>query len=1003
MKKLTILLTLAALSAMGAKADLTIGGFQAQVVNGKTCVQIGDVDPGFVYDFSATTDKTVTVTTGFIKDGKIINEAAIVGVDGNKNKLGYFDLSRLDNGYSLIFSTGSAATGDTYDQITIQDNLDRKVDWNAEGNNPIEITAPSDTRFQEGDYIVVHRKSVNSGDGNFKGQLYFKDSDNNDCKYGYADNYPSSDWMKVSHSDNGTGWLNASENRSDFQTVEWYNNDSKAFYFYVDSQVAEILNSDTQVYFNGQGESQDLVIGKIVLMRKHVDTSTDVDACISGLTVDKTTTEFKELADMKTAPVNFGATSGNWGNIDVTSYIKNSGITMENGTELKFTTNSSSGDGQIIVVDKNSDDNFKQDGDYYWHKYADGDTNHTSGGAYEGADCEGLGDNNTYTIKLNEKAAAAVNGVLNSTDEGYKILFCCENSTLLTGFSVGETEVSPESKEGEWKLINLWNAKSDERIPDEGFDAGKWGFTSKNEGFKDYDNNWVTAEGNNTHDIKLVEKFFNSERGLNNRNDWMDNDDYRLTPEYWAVILPRFVASPNDKIIMAIETDKSGVNDDKGNEEKPTMQVWNVQLDADGNFESKILKWGDDPNADDEHKWERYDRTLPINTTDGKRYMTLPLNSTGLSAEDVEVVQNRLRLKGQYFRIHRVDLIHFEEKILEPTTSTESYIIHIKPDALKTHYLWNLANGESSHFLPSQSKEKNHDGLDTSNGANKHAFIEAFELNFNTLAGTSNIDNVGTTTQLDFYVYSAENIQFPIAKYVTTITSGHESTSFKIGDLDISGNACYIDYDDKKNREPRYKPVLGLEDVNFSGQHHITMTVAGTETYKHTCNKDNCNDPTAKTWYRPISNLIKDLETNGIYIKVTTTKTEQPSSKRSRAAARIADDQVVWPAEEENDLLVNYKFKKLPTIGDMDYGDDNILYSFSPKEGNMVPWLVFNRIGMVNNTSVPTGIEGIATEADDNAPTEYYNMSGMRVNGDNLTPGIYIVRKGSKTTKILVR
>lgn len=112
---------------------------------------------------------------------------------------------------------------------------------------------------------------------------------------------------------------------------------------------------------------------------------------------------------------------------------------------------------------------------------------------------------------------------------------------------------------------------------------------------------------------------------------------------------------------------------------------------------------------------------------------------------------------------------------------------------------------------------------------------------------------------------------------------------------------------------------------------------------------------------------------NGFYIKVTTTKTEQPS------------------------------FKKLPTIGDMDYGDDNILYSFSPKEGNMVPWLVFNRIGMVNNTSVPTGIEGIATEADGNAPAEYYNMSGMRVNGDNLTPGIYIVRKGSKTTKILVR
>ena len=991
---------------MGAQADLTIGNFKAQVVNGKTCVQIGDVDPGFVYDFSATTDKTVTVTTGFIKDGEIINEAAIVGVDGNKSKLGYFDLSRLDNGYSLIFSTGSASTGDGYDKIQI--NNGGTVNWSNGGG--IAITAPAGYTFQEGDYIVVHRASSDWESNNceyVKGQLSYKDGDK-EYKYGWSDRYNDDRTVNYNKNDDSTKWPVDEGHRSDFQQIYYYNWDGKAFSFYVDSQIAEKLNDPKiTVYFNGQstGNKSELVIGEIVLERKKADTSTDDDACISNLTVTNTKTVFSELANMKDMKPSLGTISGSWGNTDVTTYLKAIGGTIANGTELKFTTSSSSGRGQIIVIDKNKDGKFDPSvtptEGYYWHKYADG--NKVDGAAYEGADCKDQGANNTYTIKLNEKAAKAVSDVLNSNDPECKILFCCENGTSLTGISVGENAYTPvsEAKEGEWKLINLWNAKSDERIPDEGFDAGKWGFTSKNEGFKDYDNEWVTNEKHNTHDIKLVEKFFNSERGLRNKDDWMDNDDYRLTPEYWAVILPRFVASPNDKIIMAIETDKSGVKDDNDNEEQPTMQVWNVQLDADGNFESKILEWGDDPNATG---YQKYDRTLPINTTDGKRYMTLPLNSAGLSAEDVEAVQNRLRLKGQYFRIHRVDLIHFEEKILEPTTSTESYIIHIKPDALKTHYLWNLANGGSSHFLPSQSKEKNHDGLDTSNGANKHAFIEAFELNFNTLAGTSNIDNVGTTTQLDFYVYSAENIQFPIAKYVTTITSGHESTSFKIGNLDISGNDCYIDYDaDKENREPRYKPVLGLEDGNFSGQHHITMNVAGTETYKHTCNKDNCNDPTAKTWYRPISNLIKYLEENGIYIKVTTTKTEQPSSKRSRAAARIADDQVVWPEEEENDLVVNYKFKKLPKIDGKDYGDHNILYSFSPKEGNMVPWLVFNRIGMVNNTSVPTGIEGIATEADDNAPAEYYNMSGMRVNGDNLTPGIYIVRKGSKTTKILVR
>lgn len=42
-------------------------------------------------------------------------------------------------------------------------------------------------------------------------------------------------------------------------------------------------------------------------------------------------------------------------------------------------------------------------------------------------------------------------------------------------------------------------------------------------------------------------------------------------------------------------------------------------------------------------------------------------------------------------------------------------------------------------------------------------------------------------------------------------------------------------------------------------------------------------------------------------------------------------------------------------------------------------------------------------EADGNAPVEYFNLQGMPVNADNLTPGIYIRRQGGKVTKILVR
>ncbi|MDE6452656.1 MAG: hypothetical protein K2L27_00470 [Muribaculaceae bacterium] len=47
-----------------------------------------------------------------------------------------------------------------------------------------------------------------------------------------------------------------------------------------------------------------------------------------------------------------------------------------------------------------------------------------------------------------------------------------------------------------------------------------------------------------------------------------------------------------------------------------------------------------------------------------------------------------------------------------------------------------------------------------------------------------------------------------------------------------------------------------------------------------------------------------------------------------------------------------------------------------------------------------TGIEDVTVE---NAPVEYYNLSGMRVNGDSLTPGVYVKRQGAKTVKVYVK
>ena len=40
---------------------------------------------------------------------------------------------------------------------------------------------------------------------------------------------------------------------------------------------------------------------------------------------------------------------------------------------------------------------------------------------------------------------------------------------------------------------------------------------------------------------------------------------------------------------------------------------------------------------------------------------------------------------------------------------------------------------------------------------------------------------------------------------------------------------------------------------------------------------------------------------------------------------------------------------------------------------------------------------------DENAPVEFYNLNGVRINSDNLVPGLYIRRQGAKASKIIVR
>lgn len=64
-------------------------------------------------------------------------------------------------------------------------------------------------------------------------------------------------------------------------------------------------------------------------------------------------------------------------------------------------------------------------------------------------------------------------------------------------------------------------------------------------------------------------------------------------------------------------------------------------------------------------------------------------------------------------------------------------------------------------------------------------------------------------------------------------------------------------------------------------------------------------------------------------------------------------------------------------------------------------WMGFTHFQLVKKPKdIGSGISNAVVE-DLNAPVEYFDLNGIRVNADNLNKGIYIKRQGNKVTKII--
>ena len=82
-----------------------------------------------------------------------------------------------------------------------------------------------------------------------------------------------------------------------------------------------------------------------------------------------------------------------------------------------------------------------------------------------------------------------------------------------------------------------------------------------------------------------------------------------------------------------------------------------------------------------------------------------------------------------------------------------------------------------------------------------------------------------------------------------------------------------------------------------------------------------------------------------------------------------------------------YGYPLLYTESQMDFYDQD----------KQVPFLLKEFSDYVN----VAGVENVAVGNDETKPVEYYNIQGVRV--QNPTSGLYIVRQGSKVSKVVIR
>lgn len=156
-----------------------------------------------------------------------------------------------------------------------------------------------------------------------------------------------------------------------------------------------------------------------------------------------------------------------------------------------------------------------------------------------------------------------------------------------------------------------------------------------------------------------------------------------------------------------------------------------------------------------------------------------------------------------------------------------------------------------------------------------------------------------------------------------------------------------------------------------SEQHTLHILVSGNGTLEAWTELDS-NDGPAGTQYTDGAGISKDIE---LIVFLT------PDAGEELSSFTVDDNGNVTDATQDAKDFTNENGQHISFV--------------SYPEGDVTLSAVFTVEG--------SAIDSVISDADANAPAEFYNLQGVKVGASNLAPGVYVVRQGSKTYKVLVK